>query len=115
MPEVGVVVFAQDADKSRELWTQLIGLPAQFGARAGRSDGRNGDSRPARRRGTPIPDAPPIFVTQPGEDALVIGTAGAVESSLAAADAGENGPEATRLLSSPTPATSKAVFLQSAR
>ena len=98
-------------NKSRELWTQLIGLPAQFGLRAAGS--RRATPKIAGHEATryAYPGAPPIFVTQPSDDALVIGTAGAVESSLTAADAGER-PARRSCWSLPTPATSKAIFLQ---
>lgn len=109
-PDVGVVVFAQDANKSRELWTQLIGLPAQFGLAPAEATGETKIHGHAATRYA-YPGAPAIFVTQAGDDALVIGTAGAVENSLISAEADEKAP-ATRLLSFANPATSKAVFVQ---
>jgi hypothetical protein len=110
VPEFGVVVFAQDAGKSRELWTQLLGLPARLGFAPPEA---SGDVDIAGRKATryAYPGAPPIFVSQASEDALVIGTAGAVETSLAAADAGD-AKGATKLLAHANSSTSKAVFLQ---
>jgi hypothetical protein len=109
-PDVGVVVFAQDANKSRELWTQLIGLPARFGLAPAEA---TGESKIRGRSATryAYPGAPAIFVTQAGDDALLIGTAGAVESSLTQADASDKAPT-TRLLSFANASTSKAVFVQ---
>jgi hypothetical protein len=109
-PEVGVVVLAQDANKSRELWTQLIGLPAQFGLAPAEATGETKIHGHAATRYA-YPGAPAIFVTQAGDDALVIGTAGAVENSLASAEAGEKA-RATKLMSFAGPATSKAIFVQ---
>ena len=82
IPEIGIVVFAQDAGKSRELWTQLIGLPT----RSARCAEAAGEVEIAGHKATryAYPNVPPIFVSQTSEDALVIGTAGAVETSLAA-------------------------------
>ncbi len=110
IPEVGVVVFAQDADKSRQLWTQLMGLPARLGFAPPEAAG---ETEIAGHKATryAYPEAPPIFVSQPSEDALVIGTNGAVASSLAAADA-DDAAGATKLLEHANSSTSKAVFLQ---
>jgi hypothetical protein len=110
LPEVGVVVFAQDADKSRELWNQLIGLPARLGFAPPEAAG---EAEIAGHKATryAYPDAPPIFVSQPSDSSLVIGTAGAVESSLTAAETEKKGG-ATELLAHANSTTSKAVFLQ---
>jgi hypothetical protein len=110
IPEIGIVVFAQDAGKSRELWTQLIGLPTRLGFAPPEAAG---EVEIAGHKATryAYPNAPPIFVSQTSEDALVIGTAGAVETSLAAAEAGD-AAGATKLLAHANSSTSKAVFLQ---
>lgn len=110
IPEIGIVVFAQDAGKSRELWTQLIGLPTRLGFAPPEAAG---EVEIAGHKATryAYPKAPPIFVSQTSEDALVIGTAGAVETSLAAAGAGD-AAGATKLLAHANSSTSKAVFLQ---
>jgi hypothetical protein len=110
LPEIGLVVFAQDADKSRELWTQIMGLPARLGFAPAEAAGET-DVAGHKAMQYMYPGAPPIFVSQPSDDALVVGTAGAVASALAAADADE-GEGATRLLAHANDATSKAVFLQ---
>jgi hypothetical protein len=109
-PEVGVVVFAQDATKSRELWKQLIGLPAQFGAAPPEAVSETKIGGHAATQYA-YPGAPPIFVSQASDNALVIGTAKAVESSLAAAEAGQDAG-ANDLLEQANAATSKAVILQ---
>jgi hypothetical protein len=109
-PEIGVVVYAQDAAKSRELWTQLIGLPAQFGFAPPEAAS---ETKLHGRAATQYayPGAPPIFVSQASENALVVGTAKAVESALVAAEAGDDAG-AGNLLKQTGAATSKAVFLQ---
>jgi hypothetical protein len=110
MPEIGVVVFAQDASKSRELWTQLIGLPARLGLAPPEAAG---EAEIAGHKATryAYPGAPPVFVSQPSDDALVIGTAGAVESALASTE-GNDRAEAADLWQHAGDATSKAIFLQ---
>jgi hypothetical protein len=110
LPEVGVVVLARDAAKSHELWTQLMGLPARLGAMpADAASETQLAGRKAMRY--QYPDAPPIFVSQPSDDALVIGTAAAVENALAAADSSGDGAEGS-LLERANEATSKALFVQ---
>lgn len=107
LPEVGLVVYAQDATKSRELWTQLMGLPARFGIVPSEAASEAEIAGHAATRYA-YPGAPPIFVSQPSDDALVIGTGGAVGASLtAAANQGAGG-----LLEHAHEYTSKAVFVQ---
>jgi hypothetical protein len=114
VPEVGVVVYAESGEKSKELWTRLMGLPAQFGAIPPDA------VKETEMRGRAVtqyayPDAPPIFVTQPSAESLVVGTAGAVEASLAALDDGQSlaaHADGAKLLKRTGPATSKAVFLR---
>jgi hypothetical protein len=114
MPEVGVVIYAQNGAKSKELWSRLMGMPAQFGAVPADA------VKETEIRGRAVtqyayPDVPPIFVTQPSDESLVVGTAGAVEASLAALDDGQSlasHPDGAKLIERTTPATSKAIFLR---
>jgi hypothetical protein len=114
LPEVGVIIYAQDGSKSKDLWTRLMSLPAQFGA-VPASAVKETEIRGRKATQYAYPDAPPIFVVQPNDDALVVGTAGAVEASLAALDDGKSLAKqeaGADLMHAATPATSKAVFLR---
>ena len=116
LPEVGVVVLAQDAEKSKQLWSQLLSLPTKFGLLPPEA------VKETEIRGQAVteyayPDVPPIFVTKPSGEALVIGTAGAVEASLTASTDGPSLAEQTEgapSLIQTGPWTSKAVFLRAA-
>jgi hypothetical protein len=116
LPEVGVVVLAQNAEKSKQLWGQLMSLPTKFGLLPPEA------VRELEIQGQTVtqysyPDAPPIFVTKPSGEALIIGTAGAVEASLAAAAGGQSLADqqgADGSLVKTGPYTSKAVFVRAA-
>jgi hypothetical protein len=114
LPDVGVIVYAQDGSKSKNLWTRLMSMPAQFGA-VPASAVKEATIRGRAATQYAYPDAPPIFVVQPNDDALVVGTAGAVEASLAALDDGKSlatQAKGAGLIDGATPATSKAVFVR---
>jgi hypothetical protein len=117
LPEVGVAVRAQDAEKSHQLWSQLIGMPARFGFAPPEAAGEATIGGRAATRYA-YPGAPEVYMTQPSDGSLVIGTAGAVEASLAAAEAGDSeaqesdGDGMSSLLAAAGPTTSKAVFLR---
>jgi hypothetical protein len=114
VPEVGVVIYAQDGAKSKELWTRLMGMPAQFGV-VPTNAVKETEIRGRAVTQYAYPDAPPIFVTQPSAESLVVGTAGAVEASLAALDDGQSlaaHEDGVKLVERVGPATSKAVLLR---
>jgi hypothetical protein len=114
LPEVGVIVYAQDGSKSKDLWTRLMSLPAQFGA-VPASAVKEVKIRGRAATQYAYPEAPPIFVVQPNDGALVVGTAVAVEASLAALDDGTSlatQAKGAGFMDGATGATSKAVFLR---
>jgi hypothetical protein len=114
VPEVGVVIYAQDGAKSKELWTRLMGMPAQFGV-VPTDAVKETEIRGRAVTQYAYPDAPPIFVTQPSAESLVVGTAGAVEASLAALDDGQSlaaHEDGVKLVERVGPATSKAMLLR---
>jgi hypothetical protein len=114
IPEIGLVVYAQDGSKSEALWSRLMAMPAQLGAVPASAVQEMEIQGHAATRYA-YPDAPPIFVTQPSAESLVIGTAGAVEASLAALENGQSlaaHADGARLFDRVTPATSKAVLLR---
>jgi len=114
IPEVGVVIYAQNGEKSKQLWGRLMALPAMFGVLPAEA------VKEVELRGRPAtqylyPEAPPIFVAQPSEQSLLIGTAGAVEASLAALDDGESlagQQDGVKLIERIGPSTSKAVIVR---
>jgi hypothetical protein len=114
IPELGLVVYAQDGSKSEALWSRLMAVPAQLGVIPANAVQDTEIQGHAATRYA-YPDAPPIFVTQPSAESLVVGTAGAVEASLAAL---ENGlslaahADGVRLCERVTPATCKALLLR---
>jgi hypothetical protein len=114
IPEVGLVVQAQDGKKSKELWTRLMSLPAQFGALPA-SSVKDTEIRGHAVTQYSYPDAPQVFVVQPSDVSLVVGTSGAVEASLKALDEGVSlatHEDGAGLIERTSPATSKAVFLR---
>ena len=114
LPEIGLVVLAQDATKSKELWTRLMSLPTQFGAvPTGAVKEVEISGRAAWQYA--YPDAPLIVVTQPSDESMIVGTEAAVKASLAALDEGRSlagEGEGADLMESASPATSKALFLR---
>jgi hypothetical protein len=113
IPDVAAIVHARDGEKSELLWNQLLSLPMLFGALPPQSMSEiEVGGRQAKQY--QFPQAPPIVVVQPNSDALLVGTAGAVEAALSASDTGvavDQHPQLGPLVRQTSDTTSKAVYV----
>ncbi len=89
MPEVGMVLAVKDAAKSEALWTQLLALPAMFGAPGATPAGEVTIEGQTGHK-YQFPGGPALVVVRTSGNLVVAGTQPAVTASLKALAAGES-------------------------
>ncbi len=119
VPNFGLVIASNDADKSAALWNQLLSLPAELHVDDGPAIQEiEIAGTAARKYSFPDEDAPELIVARLGEKSLIAGTAEAVTAAIQASVSDEtiaNDPPAKALWEHANEHTSKAVFMHLGR
>ncbi|MDG1874186.1 MAG: DUF3352 domain-containing protein [Mariniblastus sp.] len=115
VPDVGVVISSADIEKSNSLWNQLLTLPSKLDLEDGpRASLSAIDGVAVHEYSFPDDEIPQVLIARIGEDAMVIGTRGAVEATIAATKSGQtlaNDQRAAAFWSAKSEHTSKAAFI----
>lgn len=85
IPNVGVVIASADIEKSESLWNQVLTLPSKIKIEDGPSVKETTVGGVTAHEYTfPDDDIPAIMIARVGDDAMVVGTRGAVAAAISA-------------------------------
>ncbi len=90
VPNFGIVIAANDADKSEALWNQMLKIPSMVDVDSGRVSEVRIAGVTAKSYRLPDNDVPEILICRLNKDSMVAGTNGAVAAAIEAAQSGAN-------------------------
>lgn len=115
IPDVGVMIASNDVEKSEQLWTTLLELPAKLAPGQASASRQTIEGLEAHVFRLPVDeDFPPLVIARLNEEAFVAGTQSAVQVALASVRTGKTlkqAPQAQSLWNATTEHSAKAALV----